>query len=239
MDRDFVEEIAGLAQDLHEQDTIVAAVDTILEFACRAIDAEYASISLTENGHRLQSIAATHALMRELDELQNELQEGPDLEVLSDEAVVVADTALDQRWPAWAQAAAERGLRSYLGVNLAAGENTIGTVNFYDKEPDHFDAADRQVAHVVARHSGIALAHAREQAGLLRAIDSRKLIGQAQGILMERYGLDDSRAFAVLARYSQNHNIKLRKVAEMLVTTRSLPGTTATNQPAGADSVGR
>jgi hypothetical protein len=40
---------------------------------------------------------------------------------------------------------------------------------------------------------------------------------------MERFGLDQQRAFAVLRRYSQEHNIKLRLVAEQLVETRALP----------------
>ena len=48
-------------------------------------------------------------------------------------------------------------------------------------------------------------------------------IGQAQGILMERHGLDGDRAFEVLRRYSQDHNIKLRDVATHLSETRQLP----------------
>jgi AmiR/NasT family two-component response regulator len=62
----------------------------------------------------------------------------------------------------------------------------------------------------------------REQ-NLNAAIDSRKLIGQAQGILMERFSLSDAQAFAVLLRYSQNSNTKLRVIAERLVAERTLP----------------
>jgi AmiR/NasT family two-component response regulator len=63
----------------------------------------------------------------------------------------------------------------------------------------------------------------RQRENLLTALDARTLIGQAQGILMERFGIDADRAFGVLRRYSQARNVKLRVVAEELVSQRSLP----------------
>ena len=62
-----------------------------------------------------------------------------------------------------------------------------------------------------------------DEAGLNVALDGRKLIGQAQGILMATYDLDQDRAFEVLRRYSQDHNIKLREVAQDIVELRKLP----------------
>jgi ANTAR domain len=73
------------------------------------------------------------------------------------------------------------------------------------------------------RHAALALSSAINEAGLNVALDTRKLIGQAQGMLMERYGLDEPRAFEVLRRYSQTHHLKLRRVAVYLVSTRELP----------------
>jgi AmiR/NasT family two-component response regulator len=58
---------------------------------------------------------------------------------------------------------------------------------------------------------------------MAEAVDARKLVGQAMGILMERFDLDADRAFAVLQRYSQNGNVKLRDVAQQLIDTRKLP----------------
>jgi AmiR/NasT family two-component response regulator len=111
-----------------------------------------------------------------------------------------------------------------LGVRLRTSESVIGSLNFYDPAPHHFSVSDRQVAHILARHAAIALDTARETENLWKAIDARKVIGQAQGILMERFGLDADRAFRVLSRYSQDNNIKLHRVAEQLVETRNLPG---------------
>jgi AmiR/NasT family two-component response regulator len=76
---------------------------------------------------------------------------------------------------------------------------------------------------VVAAHASVALARIRSERDLWRAIDSRHLIGQAQGILMERFKLSPERAFSVLRRHSQQHNIKLHQVAGELISTGKLP----------------
>jgi len=56
---------------------------------------------------------------------------------------------------------------------------------------------------------------------------------------MERYDLEEDRAFEVLRRYSQDHNLKLREVAEQLVSTRKLPASQRVdNGPAGTDQSG-
>jgi hypothetical protein len=109
-----------------------------------------------------------------------------------------------------------------LGIRLHTTATTIGSLNLYDTRPDHFTEEDRDVAHIFARHAAVALSSARETANLCKAIDARRLIGQAQGILMERFDMDADQAFAVLRRYSQDHNVKLHVVAERLISTRTL-----------------
>jgi AmiR/NasT family two-component response regulator len=117
------------------------------------------------------------------------------------------------------------GYRSVIAVRLFTSDRTMGTLNLYDSRSDHFSTADLQVAHLLARHAAIAVSRVQAEDTLWRAVDSRKLIGQAQGILMERYGLDADHAFEVLRRYSQNGNVKLRNVAQMVVDSRELPDT--------------
>ena len=56
-----------------------------------------------------------------------------------------------------------------------------------------------------------------EVVGLRAALASRHIIGMAQGILMLRYGVDEAKAFAFLARTSQQENVKLREVAQRIV----------------------
>ncbi|WP_371407648.1 ANTAR domain-containing protein [Kribbella sp. NBC_00662] len=96
-------------------------------------------------------------------------------------------------------------------------------LGLYSVHPDAFGPDEEAVAQILARHASVAVASARHEVNLANAVDARKLVGQAMGILMERYDLDSDRAFAILRRYSQDTNTKLRDVAAQLIQTRKLP----------------
>jgi GAF domain-containing protein len=179
-------------------------------------------------GREIDTASATDEVIREADKAQERLGEGPCLQAVWDKTTyVVDDTVGDPRWPAFGPIAAELGLRSMLSVRLHTTEQTLGALNFYSSTARVFDDDDIALAHVFAQHASVALAVAKREKGLRQAIDARHLIGQAQGILMERYGLNADKAFAVLRRYSQDNNVKLRVVAERIISTRRLPGASA------------
>jgi len=216
---------AEMVLEVHTEGSVEETIERILTFALSAVQCQYAGVSLQRKGRTIETVATTDPVVTGLDELQTRIQEGPDIDLVSDRlGVLVSDTATETRWPAWSQEAVAVGVRSMLGTRLYTPERTVGTLNLYDSRPDHFDLDDQAVAHVMARHAAAALSKAHKAENLWHAIDARKRIGQAQGILMERYGLTDDQAFQVLLRYSQNSNMKLRDVAEELISTRSLPG---------------
>jgi GAF domain-containing protein len=213
------------AADLHDYPDLDEAPERVLDFALSAVGADGAALMLTQPGGKIETVAATSADIQAVDELQLKLSEGPCLSaLLSEPSVVVDDTALDPRWPTWGRATAETGYHSMLCVQLRDPAGMAGALNLYGREVAAFDEDDIAVAHVLARHVSIALHNARQMSQLHTAIDARKLIGQAQGILMERYSIDADQAFAVLRRYSQHNNIKLRVIAERLIESRKLPG---------------
>jgi GAF domain-containing protein len=221
--RQHADEFAQIAVSLHEADSLAGAVDRVLEYAVEALGADYAGVILVHEGRRVETVAATSSIVADLDAVQMECGQGPDLEILADRpSVTVPDVTAEQRWPEWAQKVAATGVRSMLGTRLSTASSLIGSLNVYGLEPGQFGPEDVDVAQLLARHASVAIDSARESENLWRAIDARNLIGQAQGILMERFGLDADQAFAVLRRYSQDHNLKLHVVAQRLIDTRSL-----------------
>jgi GAF domain-containing protein len=175
-------------------------------------------------GDHQVEMAATDPVVAELGALQMEFGDGPDVPVVSDRlSVVVSDTRTDTRWPTWAARASAMGIRSLVSSRMYTDQETIGTLSAYSEHPDAFDTDDQAVAQMLALHAAVALDNARKVERLWLAVDARKRIGEAQGILMERFDLSADQAFAVLVRYSQRNSVKLRAVADRLGETRQLP----------------
>lgn len=219
------DDFAEMARTLNEAPTVDETLERIVQLALKSLDCTYAGISYSETRvKKVETGAASHEVVRAGDQAQYELGEGPCLQALVDgKSYRTDDTVGDERWPRWGERAQGLGLRSTLGVQLWHDGTILGALNLYSAEVGHFDDDDLQVTEVYAAHAAVALGRSRKESHLRRAIDSRHLVGMAQGILMERFGLDQQRAFAVLRRYSQHHNIKIRIVAEQLVATRELP----------------
>jgi GAF domain-containing protein len=159
-------------------------------------------------------------------ELQIELAEGPCLEVIADDSVgtfIIGDTESDRRFPNWGPAVAAIGLRSVISVILETREKQFGSLNVYSSEPHAFTRDDLHLIEIFCGRAARAMAVAQDNTGLTTALDTRKLIGQAQGIIMERFGVDSDRAFGFLVRLSQERNVKLRAIAEWIVTHREEP----------------
>ncbi len=216
---------AQLAVELHDSGGIGETVDAVVQFALQALSCKYAGVVLLERGGKPVTAAVTDPALAALYQLQLDTCEGPLIDTLEDRLpIIIADTALDHRWsPAWSAMACSLGIRSVLHLPLMLAGQPVGVLSFFSERPDGFDSDDLAIGHILARHASIAVATARSEATMAQAIDARKLVGQAMGILMERYDLDGDRAFEVLRRYSQDSNTKLRDVAQQLIDTRKLP----------------
>jgi GAF domain-containing protein len=185
--------------------------------------AEFASINLV-SGRTVDSRGATSELAQEIDDLQTHLGQGPCLDALrNEETVRVEDFATEDRWPRFAAEAVKRGAGSLLSFQLFTDGANHGALNLYARQPHSFDAEDEIVGAVFASHAAIALSAAQQEENLRHALDGRDLIGQAKGILMERYRLTAPRAFELLVLASSHTNRKLFDIADELTSTGAMP----------------
>jgi GAF domain-containing protein len=218
---------AQLAVELHDAPGVEETVEAVVQFALQALNCTYAGIALYTRGSQPEIAAVTDPVVADVYNLQISSEEGPLVAALRERTtVLIRDTTTDTRWPQWTAKVAALGVRSVLDVPLATGSgsrSTVGVLGLYSPEPDAFNTDDEAIAHILARHASVAVASARHEQTMAQAVDARKLVGQAMGILMERFDVDDDRAFAILKRYSQDTNTKLRDVAQQLIDTRRLP----------------
>ncbi len=217
--------LAEAARQVADNPDVRKALQSVVDLAIASCGCERASVTLVRADGIVETAASSDSLVEQADELQYQLNEGPCLRAAEQGgAYLIVDTATDPRWPRWGPAVAQLGLQSVLSLNLFTDHRVLGALNLYYPSRDDFAEDEVEIARVVAAHASVALARLRAEQDLWRAIDSRHLIGQAQGILMERFGLAPERAFAVLRRYSQQHNVKLHEIASSLVRTGALPG---------------
>jgi GAF domain-containing protein len=139
------------------------------------------------------------------------------------EVVRVDDLRTDPRWPRFGQRAVAHGVASMMSFQLYARDDNLGALNLYALEPHAFDDEAAHVGALLATHAAVALASTQTEANLRTALLSRDMIGQAKGILMERFKIDQSAAFELLVAVSQHTHRKLRDIAEDLTSTGELP----------------
>ena len=228
--------LSDVALSVFAAGTVAATLHEIVGAAERTVEGCVAAGLLTIEAGAPSTSAASNALAVTLDQLQIAADEGPCLDAVKAGTTFYAeDVRCDARWPTFGLAAAGVDVRSVLACSLAPGG--LSALNLYGERPNAFGPTARAQAQLFATLASLALGAAHQHAtderqveNLHEALRTREVIGQAQGILMERERITAEQAFAVLRRASQRMNIKLRAVAEALVETGESP-----NEDAAAD----
>jgi GAF domain-containing protein len=190
-----------------------------------------ASVTLLVNDKATTAVF-TGQLALDCDESQYGRGYGPCLHAASTgELIEIADAQADTRWRDYLDRAVQHGALGSLSVPLPVSEGVAGALNIYARKPNAFDEDSRSAATKFAPYAAVAVSNmrayqdARDMADNLQAaLESRAVIDQAKGILMERYKLTADQAFQLLAGASMQTNTKLRTVADNLVLTGQLPG---------------
>ncbi|MEU0795753.1 ANTAR domain-containing protein [Amycolatopsis sp. NPDC005961] len=226
-------QFADLTRTLLDVTPTVGGVLRLVVGAASALvpDADLVSVTLREPDGRYHTPVETDPVAVRLDQVQYDHDEGPCVESARPDGPAIAwsqDVGRDPRWPSFGPATAGYGYHSVLATALlpdARPPRRSGALNIYSSRPGAFDGAAIDLALLLATHASLALAHTEavvaaelEAEHLRRAVESRDVIGQAKGILMQRRGITADEAFDVLRRASQDLNVKLADLARTLAT---------------------
>lgn len=199
--------------------------DVLAEVTAAAVEllpgADVAGILLIAKGNEFESLVGTSDLLYHLDKLQVKHGEGPCIAAALDEMIVRTDDfETEQRWPEYSRAVCETGVRSALSFKLYTGDQTAGALNVFSMRPQVFTGESEAIGSVLAAHAAAAILASRHGEQLRSALTTRDVIGQAKGIIMERFKVDAIQAFDMLRRLSQDMNTRLADVAQRVVDTR-------------------
>jgi GAF domain-containing protein len=135
------------------------------------------------------------------------------------------DVAADQRWPSFSTYLANAGYQSCLALPLNTQNDDTAVLTLFSAKPGTFCDTGYDIVLLLTLHAGVvfdnaSLYHDSSQlvAQLRTALQTRSLVGRAQGMLMRQFNVDSEHAFETLKRSSQNSNTKIRELAAMLVT---------------------
>lgn len=219
----LADHLAELSRALQAQTAPESVLQRVVEAAVVEVPgAESAGVTVVSK-REASTPACTDDLVARVDAGQYAANEGPCLDASTQYPIVRSDDlATDTRWPVFAPRAVGFGVRSMISFSMFVQDGAVGALNLYASPPGAFGPDAEQVGTLLAAHAAVATAHKRTEAQLRVAIDSRDVIGQAKGILMERYGITAEQAFDRLIAASQTANMKLRDVAEKLTNPGAL-----------------
>lgn len=219
-------ELAVRMAELARATAAPRAVEQILaDVTAAAVDlipgADVAGILLVKKGNEFESLADTDGLAAKLDKLQHDFGEGPCAEAALQETIVRTDDfRTEARWPQYGPAAVQLGVLSGLSFKLYTADRTAGALNLFAFESGVWDTDAETAGAVLAAHAAAAILAGRHGEQMNAALSSRDRIGQAKGIIMERFGVDEVRAFEMLRLISQERQTKLGDIAQRVIDTR-------------------
>ncbi len=223
-DDDLAVSVAGLAR-LSARLSLEELLTAVATFAVKAIPgADGAGLTLIE-ADRADTIVKSEPFVREIDDIQYSLGEGPCISAAAD-GVPMRSGSLggDPRWPRFGPRAGALGVHSVLSLPLISADQVVGAMNVYAHARDAFDERSEQLGRLYAVPAAIAVQNAqilaetqRLAAKLESALTSRAEIDQAIGILMSRTGVTRDEAISRIRLLSQQDNTKMGVVAAGIV----------------------
>jgi hypothetical protein len=210
-----------------------AALRLVMTVALATLpDADGVSVSLRRHD-RLSTVAASDQTILAMDGDQYATGEGPCVDAsVEGRWFHTGSLATETRWPAFTPRARALGINAILSSPLLANEHHVGALNMYSRTPGAFGAGDQQLASVFAAEASMLLTGAGVDVTddvlatrLAAALETRQVITLAQGVVMERNGLDEQSAYRVLRRSSVRTGRPLRERAIDIVNSTQGPST--------------
>ena len=230
-------EFVGLSRDLFTvppETGVVGVLERVVRRAAAVVpSAAMVSVTLRDPDGTFHTPAETDPLATRADGIQYDTGEGPCVEATASSSTgftLSRDLAHDDRYPRFGPRVVDLGLTAVCSTGMFPGGDPprLGALNYYFRGPEGLADVDRDAMLILASYASVALHAARgleaeklRTVQLTEALQSRDVIGQAKGILMERRGADADEAFDILRRASQDLNIKIRDIAQTIASRRA------------------
>jgi hypothetical protein len=230
-ERDVTQAFVSLASHLANGYDVVDLLNDLTVDCARLLDIASAGLLLADGRGVLHVMAASSDRTRQLEVFQLQRAEGPCRDCFHERAAIsVPDLAAESaRWPQFVPAALDAGFVSVHALPMRLRDNVLGALGLFGTTVGALGQDDLSLGQALADVASVALIQDNAAADrtavneqLQTALTSRVVLEQAKGVLAQKGDLDMPQAFAVLRQYARDHNLRLTKVAEAIVS-RALP----------------
>ncbi|NDK30241.1 GAF and ANTAR domain-containing protein [Nesterenkonia haasae] len=224
--RDFSAELSELLMEDHD---IVEVLNSLAHLAEQRLSMGRivrCGIVL-ERPRRNMVVASGSAEAKQMEETQTGFGEGPCLEAQRTETVIrIPDVRHEKRWAPYMEEVRRHGPLSVLAVPLEINTSATAAMNFYSYQVGDFadEALDIALEYAKTASTTVAIAlriaeHSETAEDRRRAMESRTTIDIAVGVIMGQNRCSQEKAVEILKKASNHRNIKLRELAEQIIST--------------------
>lgn len=222
---DLQDSLSGLARLASNHLPLEDLLTRVASYAVQAIPgADGAGLTLIEED-RADTIVSTADFVREIDDIQYGMRQGPCISAAADgQTVISGSLGGDARWPRFGGRVARLGVHSVLSLPLVTPDGVVGAMNIYARAKNVFDDRAARLGELYAIPAAIAVQNAQVLAQTRRlaeqlqaALEVRGVIDRAVGIVMSRNGGTEQEALQRLRALSQQEHRKVAVVAQQLI----------------------
>jgi hypothetical protein len=227
---------SSMAQIVYSGESFDSVYEALCRSAVEFVDGcDHASLMLRRNG-RIQTVAASDDVARQIDAMERELGEGPCLDAMDQsepDQHMCTDLTTGSKWPGLAaKILAESDVKGMAGFRIRQDGHKVGALNVFSDTAGALSEHSLEQAIMLTAFASVAMAaldRGEEATTLRRGLQSNREIGKAIGLLMAMHDIDDDQAFQMLSKVSQEMNIKLAQVASQVIAHhRNSAGSTST-----------
>ncbi len=214
----------AMAEVVYSGESYESVHESLCNSAVDLVDGcDHASLMVRKHG-RAVTVAAYDETARLIDEMERTLDDGPCLDAMDEDEPdqhMCTDLTTGSKWPKLAaRILAESEVKGMAGFRIRQEGQKVGALNIFSDTPGAMTEHSLEQAIMLTAFASVALAaleRGEEASTLRRGLESNREIGKAIGLLMAMHDIDDDQAFQMLAKVSQEMNVKVAEVATRVI----------------------
>ncbi len=196
-------------------------LNLIVVVTAEMLNSKICSIMLLDEKRKELAIKATQSLSSDYKQKPNIKVDKSLLGevVVSGKPLTVYDVAQEKKY-AYRELAIKEKLTSMLAVPMIFKGKSTGVINIYTKEPHEFTDEEIAALQMVANQAAVAIENTKLMEEALKAkeaLEVRKLVERAKGILMTMNGLNEDSAYRLIHKKSMDSCKSMKEIAESII----------------------